>query len=352
MSESQVGILLVNLGSPDSPKTAAVRRYLREFLMDGRVIDIPALARWLLVHGIILPLRPRRSAEAYKKIWTSEGSPLIVESKRLLTGVRGHLGEDYHVELAMRYGNPSIASGLNRLLERSCRKIIVFPLYPQYASATTGSIYQECMRVLQDRWSLPEISFVGDFFDQPDFIEAFATVARPQLQAFKQDFVLFSYHGLPEKHLQRADLSQRHCLQSKDCCASVSSINRFCYRAQCVATTKALATALQLKADSYSVSFQSRLGKAQWIQPYTDQVLPELRQKGVKRLAIMCPAFVADCLETLEEIGMQAKQQWQELGGDEFHMVTSLNAEAAWVDAVCRILHGHSTHKALNTASD
>ncbi|MFW7380647.1 MAG: ferrochelatase [Oligoflexus sp.] len=326
------GVLIINLGSPDSTSVADVRRYLRQFLMDGRVIDIPSLARWFLVHAIILPTRPKRSAHAYKKIWTEQGSPLLVEGRNLVKGLQQELGSSYVVELAMRYGRPSMDQALENLIAKSCERIIVFPLYPQYASASTGSIYEELMRIIQGRWNMPAINFVGDFYEDPRFIDAFVSIAQPQLTKFQADHVLFSYHGLPVRHLQKSDPTGQHCVQPQfNCCDAINAQNRFCYRAQCMATTRALVRGLRLQPDQHSVSFQSRLGRAEWVKPYTDEVMPELASKGYKRLAVMCPAFVADCLETLEEIGMEGRKQWLECGGEDFHLITSLNAETIWV---------------------
>jgi ferrochelatase len=327
------GVLLVNLGTPDSTKVAAVRRYLKEFLMDPRVIDLPAVGRWLLVNLIILPFRPRRSAAAYAQIWTAEGSPLLVESQRLTEQVRSELGETCEVELAMRYGQPSIAAGLERLLAKNCEKLVILPLYPQYASATTGSIYAEVMRQLQGRWTLPAIEFRNDFFDDPRFIDTFANHARSYLAEFKPDFVLFSYHGLPVRHLKKEPTTVNYCQQG-ECCATIKQTNRYCYRAQCVATTQVMAKRLALPEERWQLSFQSRLGRAEWIKPYTTETLEELAAKGFKKVAVICPAFVADCLETLEEIGMQAREQWLSLGGEDLLLVPSLNGEPEWARAV------------------
>ena len=333
-----VGVLLMNLGTPDSPKTSDVRRYLREFLSDPRVLDLHPLGRWLLLNLVILPFRPSKSGRAYKLIWGQDGSPLLTHSQRLTEGVRRALGSEFVVELAMRYGAPSIPSALEKLIAARPGRIIVMPLFPQYSSAATGSAVERVYDVLGKAWNVPPVTTVGPFFDDPGFIAAFAVVARKQLEAFRPDHVLFSYHGLPERHVRKSDLGGRHCLQKPDCCDAIVSDNRYCYRAHCFATTRALAFTLGLSADGHSVAFQSRLGRTPWLHPYTDLVLPELAQAGRKRLAVMCPAFVADCLETLEEIGIRAREQWRSLGGEDLLLVPSLNAEPAWVDAVVRIL--------------
>lgn len=335
------GVLLVNLGTPDSPRVPDVRRYLREFLSDPRVIDIHPAGRWLLLNLIILPFRPAKSAAAYQKVWTEEGSPLLVHSRNLTEGVRQALGPSHVVELAMRYGEPSIPSALARLVAAQPERIVVVPLFPQYSAAATGSAVERVYQVLGTGWNVPPASTVGAFYDDPGFLDAFVGVARRHLDAFRPDFVLFSYHGLPERHMRKSDTSGQHCLQSASCCDKIGEANRYCYRAHCYATTRSLAGALGLPADRHSVSFQSRLGRTPWIRPYTDLVLPDLARAGKKRLAIMCPAFVADCLETVEEIGIRAREQWKSLGGEELLLVPSLNAEPTWIEAVAALVRRH-----------
>jgi ferrochelatase len=330
----RTGVLLVNLGTPGSARTADVRRYLREFLGDPRVLDMHPIARKLLLEGVILPLRPRRSAAAYRCIWTEEGSPLLVWGRALRDGVAGALGSGFEVALGMRYGAPSIRSALDALREAGVDKIVVLPLFPQYSSAATGSALAKVFEELA-RWNdIPATHTIASFFDHPAFISAFAETTREQLADFGADHLLFSYHGLPEAHVRASDATGQHCLAGEGCCDALVDANRSCYRAHCFATTRALASALELEAEGHSVAFQSRLGRTPWIQPYTDLRLPELAAEGVKRLAVICPAFVADCLETLEEIGIRAAEQWRELGGEELRLVTSLNAEPAWVEAV------------------
>jgi ferrochelatase len=338
------GVLLLNLGTPASPGVADVRRYLREFLSDPRVLDINPVGRWALLNLIILPTRPAKSGAAYASIWGSageesgSGSPLLVHSVRLTEGVRKLLGPNYVVELGMRYGQPSIPSALQKLVAADLERIVVLPLFPQYSSAATGSAIERVYEIAGRAWNVPPIESLGAFYEHPGFIDAFATVARPHLASFHPDFVLFSYHGLPERHMRKSDTSGRHCLQSPGCCDRIVAANRHCYRAQCYATTRALAAQLQLSPDRHGVSFQSRLGRTPWIQPYTDLVLPELARMGKKRLAVMCPAFVADCLETVEEIGIRAKEQWRGLGGEDLLLVPSLNAEPAWIEAVAELV--------------
>jgi ferrochelatase len=332
------GVLLVNLGTPASPETRDVRRYLREFLSDPLVIDIPALPRWLILHCFILPFRPRKSAAAYRKIWTAEGSPLLIHGEHLRDGVARLLGEDYAVELAMRYGEPSIRGAVGRLASAGVARWVVLPLFPQYSAAATRSAVEEVAAELARAGNTAATQVLGAFYDDAGFLAAFGGVARRHLDAFRPDHVLFSYHGLPERQVQAADPTRAHCLASETCCDAVSDVNRDCYRAQCFATTRSLAQALGLASDEHSLSFQSRLGRTPWIQPYTDRVLPELAARGVKRLAVICPAFVADCLETLEEIAIRGREQWLELGGEALGLVPSLNAEPEWVEAVAAMV--------------
>jgi len=331
---ARTGVLLVNLGTPDSTRTGDVRRYLREFLGDPRVLDMHPIARWLLLELVILPRRPRHSAAAYRSIWTEKGSPLRVWGRALATSVADTLGPHFEVALGMRYGAPSIRSALGALQDAGVDEIVVLPLFPQYSSAATGSALAEVFERLAEQRDIPKVHAIASFFDHPAFVAAFAKTGREQLAEFGADHVLFSYHGLPESQVRASDPSGRHCLADAGCCNALCKANRSCYRAQCYATTHALAAALELDPGRHSTAFQSRLGRTPWIQPYTDARLPELAAAGVKRLAVICPAFVADCLETLEEIGIRGAEQWRKLGGEELRLVTSLNAEPAWVDAV------------------
>lgn len=335
------GVLLVNLGTPDAPTPRAVRRYLREFLSDPRVLDMPALSRWLLLEGVILRVRPRRSAEAYTKVWSPEGSPLLVNGHALREAVAQALGALHPVELAMRYGRPGIREALQRLVERDVRKIVVLPLFPQYASSSGGSAAARVMEEAGRLWNVPPVEILAEFPEDPGFVAAFAAVTQEALAGFDPDHWLFSYHGLPERHVQKSDPSGAHCLVSASCCDALVPANRRCYRAQCFATTRALVGALGLPPGSFSVGFQSRLGRTPWIRPYTDEVIPALARRGLKRLAVLCPSFVADCLETLEEIGLRARDSWCEAGGESLRLVPSLNAHPRWVDAVVAMLRPH-----------
>lgn len=334
----RTGVLLVNLGTPDSPKPGDVRRYLREFLSDPLVIDIPAVPRWLLLNCIILPFRPRKSAAAYAKIWTDAGSPLRIHSEKLSHEVARSLGDEYAVAMAMRYGEPSIRAAVARLRAADVARWIVLPLFPQYSTAATQSAVKAVSSELALAKNRAPVDVLPAFYDDPLFIEAFAAVARPHLDAFHPDHVLFSYHGLPERQVQATDASGAHCLASKTCCDTICDPNRDCYRAQCFATTRSLARALNIAPEAHSTSFQSRLGRTPWIRPYTDHILPELATHGVRRLAVMCPAFVADCLETLEEIGIRGSDQWIACGGEALELIPSLNAEVPWIEAVTEMI--------------
>lgn len=333
------GFLLVNLGTPDTTSVPDVRRYLREFLSDPRVIDINPIGRWLLLNLIILPTRPKQSAEAYRAIWDDQrGSPLLFHGQDLAGKVREALGDDVQVELAMRYQNPSTAASLQAFRENGVDRIVVFPLFPHYSSAAWGSAIEKIFEEAGRLWNVPTIQVVPPYFDHPAFIDAFATVARPLLDEMKPDLVVMSYHGLPERHCVKSDDSGgQHCLRSDTCCDAIVRANRNCYRAQCFATSRALAERLELEKDGWEVTFQSRLGRSPWIRPYTDLRLNEIAESGVERVAVFSPSFVADCLETLEEIGIRAKDDFVAHGGKELRLIPSLNSEDAWVRAILEI---------------
>lgn len=328
------GLLLINLGTPEAPETAAVRRYLREFLSDPRVLDIGPVGRAALLNLFILPTRPRKSAEAYKKVWTDRGSPLLAHSEDLAAGVQERLGPSWLVKLGMRYGAPALGEALLALLRAGVSRLVVLPLYPQYSAASTGSSLEEVFRLAGSLWVTPNLAVVEPLFDDPGFIAAVAARGRPILQAERPDHILFSYHGLPERQIRKADDTGSHCLARPDCCERMVAANRACYRAQCYATTRLLAAALNLRPEDYTVCFQSRLGRTPWVRPYTDVVLPELRAAGKQRIVVFCPAFVADCLETLEEIGIRARAEFLAAGGQSLTLVPSLNAIPEWIDAV------------------
>jgi len=332
---------MINLGTPESPGPSDVRRYLREFLMDPRVIDLPAWKRWLVVNMILIS-RPRASGEAYAKIWTEQGSPLLVHSRALVDKISRRLPE-LRVELGMRYGNPSIASALQRLRADGVDKVVVFPLYPQYSSAANGSsldkVYAEAARL----WNVPDIETIPPFYDDPGFIAACAAQARPMIDDVDPEKIYFSFHGLPERHVAKSDESGEHCLRSADCCARIVETNRHCYRAQCHATARLLAERLGIPDDKYVICFQSRLGRDPWIKPYTDHVMIEHARAGVKRAVILSPAFVADCLETLEELRIRAVADWTAHGGERLEVVPCINSDERWVDAAIDLVRRNST---------
>lgn len=340
----------MNLGTPDAPTPAAVRRYLREFLGDPRVLDIGPVGRALLLNLIILPFRPARSAAAYAKVWDAErGSPLLYHSRDLAAAVAERLGADWHVELAMRYGRPSIEAALDAFAASEVERIVVLPLFPQYASSSTGTAQARVMQLAGERWNVPALDFVPAFHDDPGFLSAFAQVTRPVLAEFRPDHVLFSFHGLPVRQVVKTDRTGTVCFERETCCDDLS--NPSCYRAQSFATARALARRLELAAERYTICFQSRLGRTPWIEPYTDRVIERLGQSGTRRVAVVCPAFVADCLETVEEIGIRAREQFKRAGGEELVLVPSLNATAPWIDAVCAIAARHAARKLLPVVS-
>lgn len=336
----KTGLLLINLGTPESPAPSAVRRYLREFLMDPRVIDVAPWKRRLLV-SLILISRPKASGEAYAKVWTDRGSPLLVHSRALVEKVAQRL-PGVRVELGMRYGNPSLGDAIARMRGAGVDRFVVFPLYPQYSSAANGSSLEKVFVEAAKLWNVPDIETVPPFWDDPGFIDACARRARPVIDAADPEKVYFSFHGLPERHVVKSDESGARCLRSKDCCASIVAANRHCYRAQCYATATLLADRLGVAQAKRSVCFQSRLGRDPWIRPYTDKVLVEDARAGVKRAVILSPAFVADCLETLEELGIRAVADWRAHGGERLDLVPCINSDDAWVDALIAIVRRHS----------
>lgn len=323
------GLLIINLGTPSAPDTAAVRNYLRQFLTDKRVIDLPALLRYLLVYCTILPFRPKQSAKAYQAIWTKQGSPLLVYSQRLQAKLQMGLGEQWSVQLGMRYGKPSIATALEEL--KDCDRLTVLPLYPQYASATTGSSIEQVLSLLAAKTVLPSLTIIRDFYQYAGFIQPQAALIKPHLE--HHDYILFSYHGLPKRQLIRVGCSS---ICPSDC-RPIAENNSCCYKAQCFSTTRALVKQLNLQQGQYATAFQSRLGKTPWISPYTDQLLPQLARNGVKRLLICCPSFATDCLETLEEIGLRAQVQWHHLGGEKLTLIPCVNDSDQWVDGIINL---------------
>ena len=331
------GILLVNLGTPISPSVYNVRKYLAEFLMDPRVITLRPLFRFLLVRGIIVPFRAAKSARLYRKIWDKQtGSPLLHYSNMQQQLLKMELGRGYVVELAMRYQYPSIELALNKLKASRVESIRVIPMFPQYASATSGSVMAKVMEVVSKWDVIPSMSFVNSFHDDELMIEAFAQNGQKYL-AENYDHVLFSFHGLPEAQLVQCDASGSHCQHKKGCCDSLTSVNFNCYAAQAHHTAKLIAHKLALPPDKYTVCFQSRLGRAEWIKPYTADIITQLAQAGNKRLLVFCPAFVADCLETIYEIGVEYKELFLAAGGQHLQLVESLNGAPVFIQALKNI---------------
>lgn len=324
------GALLVNLGSPDSPSPKDVKKYLGEFLMDERVIDISYLGRLFLVKGIILNTRPKKSAKAYQKVWTDEGSPLIVYSEKLHKKVQENTV--IPVELAMRYGNPSIKNGIKKLAVKGVTEIFLMPLYPQFAMATTETINVLAEKIVNKDFPNIKLTSLPAFYHREDYIEVLSNNIKNQLEKLKPEHLLFSYHGVPERHIKKSDVTKSHCKINGSCCQTKSPAHAFCYRHQCYETTKLVAEKLNLKNNFYSVSFQSRLGRDPWLQPYTDKTIENFAISGLKKLAVVTPAFVSDCLETLEEIGMVAKQSFLENGGKEFNTIPCLNDDSNWAN--------------------
>jgi ferrochelatase len=332
------GLLLINLGTPAAPTTSAVRRYLAEFLADERVLTMNPIARALLLYGAILPFRSPKSAAAYQKIWTDQGSPLLVHGQALAKKLRVLLGGRWCVEFATRYGKPNIAEALDNLLGSGAEPIIVFPLYPQYASSSTGSTLAKVFELASARPTVPALRVIPDYYAEPRYIDALTTVTRPHLESFQPDHVLFSVHGLPESHVKATDDSGTHCLANDGCCDAICQANRSCYRAQCMATSRLLAASLGLEAESWSTTFQSRLGREPWIRPFSDEWVPKLAKMGVKRLAVLCPSFTADCLETLEEVGIRLRESFEQSGGEELCLVPCLNDHDAWAQGLCEMV--------------
>jgi ferrochelatase len=308
---------------------AAVRRYLREFLMDGRVLDVPWPVRFAIVYFAILPSRPRQSAEAYEKIWRPEGSPLVLAGRKLEAELRRRL--PLAVELAMRYQNPSIPDALRRLRDQGVTELLVIPLFPHYAMSSFETAVVRVLTEIARLGSPMQVQVAQPYYDQPDYIRALTASAAPYL-AQEHDHLLFSFHGVPERHLRKSDPTGHHCLQSENCCQVPSVAHRTCYRAQCFKTVSAFVQALNLTR--YSVAFQSRLGRQPWLRPYTDHELKRLARDGVKRLIVICPAFVADCLETLEEIGLRGRETFRAAGGDDLVLIPCLNDHPLWAEAL------------------
>jgi len=326
------GVLLVNLGSPESPTPKDVKPYLDEFLMDKYVIDVPFLLRALLVRGIILQTRPKKSAEAYAKIWWEEGSPLVVISERMTKKVRTQV--DVPVALAMRYGKMSILKGLQELKDKGVDEVMLFPLYPQHAMASTTTILVLAEELRQQHFPEMKFTIVPAFYNKPGYIKALANSIKKHLDTFEYDHLLFSYHGIPKRHIRKTDITKSHCKIDGSCCNTPSPAHEFCYRHQCYETTKQVVAYLGIPEGKYSQTFQSRLAGDKWLTPYTDVEINKMPEKGIKKLAVVTPAFVSDCLETLEEIAMEANHQFKEHGGEEFMAIPCMNDGDEWCATV------------------
>tara|TARA_Y100000385_G_scaffold8743_1_gene9136 strand:+ start:475 stop:1491 length:1017 start_codon:yes stop_codon:yes gene_type:complete len=328
--QKKKAVLLVNLGTPDSPKTSDVRSYLFQFLNDKRVIDIPWLLRKILVNGIIVPFRAPKSAKVYKELWTDRGSPIIYHTEDLTNKLKQELGDGYHVEYAMRYKNPSLKKTLKSWEGKNFEQIIILPLFPHYASATNGSVIEESMNVFKKWWVIPEISFVSQFYDHEFYLKGFEEQGNKH-NFEEYDHVLFSFHGLPERHVDK--VYDESLCQDNECEQGVTEANQFCYKATCYETAIQLAKRFNLKESDYSVGFQSRLGRG-WIEPFSDKIIEDLAKKGAKKLLVFSPAFVADCLETTIEIGDEYQELFEEFGGEKVQLVESLNSSDTFVNGL------------------
>lgn len=327
------GIILMNLGSPNSTSVGDVRRYLNEFLMDERVIDMPYIARLLLVRGIIVPFRAPKSAAAYRSIWTKEGSPLIVLTKQLQSALQLQVEEP--VEIAMRYGDPSPAAAFDALMTKvkDLQEVVLVPMYPHYAMSSYETAVVYAQEIHKKKKYPFRLTVIEPYYNQADYLDALTESIRPYLQQ-EYDHIVFSYHGIPERHIYKGDVTGQHCLKTPNCCEVNSQAHAQCYRHQCLATTKLVAGKLNIPSSQYSFSFQSRLGRDEWLKPYTALRLAEMPKEGIKKLLIACPAFVSDCLETLEEMGEEGKEIFLHAGGESFTLIPCLNVHPLWVKAI------------------
>lgn len=336
-------VLLVNLGSPDSPSVPDVRRYLREFLMDGRVLDAPWPVRFFVVHGLILPFRPKQSAEAYHTIWTSAGSPLVSISRDVQKALQSVT--TVPVELAMRYQNPSIEAAIKALAARKVANLLLIPLFPHYAMSSYETAVERVREVLARHAPHIRLTIQAPYYQRDDYVTALVESASAHL-ARPHDHLLFSFHGIPERHLRKSDPTRSHCLTVGDCCRQESVATPTCYRAQCLRTVDAFIR--KSGVNHYSIAFQSRLGKDPWLKPYTDLELDRLAREGVRRLRVICPAFVSDCLETLEEIGIRGRQTFLDAGGTDFELIPCLNAHPAWIRTLGNMISEFVQHTSEN----
>ena len=329
--KSDNGVLLINLGTPDSPSVSDVRKYLSEFLNDPRVIDIPWLLRKILVNLIIVPFRAPKSAKIYRQLWTKDGSPLLIYGNAVKDKLQSALGENFEVELAMRYQNPGLDEVLGRMRKKSYRRIIIVPLFPQYASASTGSAVDKTMKIISKWWVIPELRFISQFFDNEGFIDTIAEKTKPY-NVEDYDHILFSYHGLPVRQVDKVYTDGKPC-DDHDCENVLNEDNYYCYKAACYATTRLLVARLNIPDDKYTVCFQSRLNK-DWLEPFADKTIIRKAEEGAKKILVFSPAFVADCLETKVEIGIEYQKLFEEHGGEKIQLIESLNDHPKWIETL------------------
>jgi len=333
--ESKTCVLLINLGTPDSPSVKDVRIYLREFLNDPRVIDIPAIARLFLVNFVIVPFRAPKSAKIYKELWTEDGSPILFYSRSVQEKLQQVFGDDFEVELAMRYQNPGLDKVLAKMEKKNYEKIIVIPLFPQYASATTGSIIEKVMKIISKWFIIPKIKIISQFYDDEGFINTIVEHAK-KYNLNDYDHILFSYHGLPIKQVDKVYGDGTLC-EEHNCKGEITDKNKYCYKATCYATTRLLVEKMSIPKEKYTVCFQSRLDK-KWLEPFSDKIVIEQAKKGAKKLLVFSPAFVSDCLETTVEIGMEHQKLFEQNGGEKIQLVESLNDHPMWIEALKNII--------------
>ncbi len=332
---AKTAVLIVNLGTPDSPTVSDIRKYLFEFLNDPRVIDVPWLLRKILVNLIIVPFRAPKSTKIYKQLWTDKGSPLLIYGISVKEKLQTALGEEYDVELAMRYQNPGMDEVLEKLRKKQHQKIIIVPLFPQYASATSGSVIEKAMKIISKWWVIPEVKFVGQFYDDEGFIDSFeARAIKYKIEDY--DHVLFSYHGLPVRQVDKVYVDGKKC-DDHNCENEINEDNKFCYKAACYATSRLLSSRLKIPREKYTVCFQSRLDK-DWLEPFTDKIIIERAKRGAKKLLVFSPAFVADCLETNVEIGIEYQNLFKEHGGEKVQLVESLNDHPIWIETLKKLI--------------
>jgi protoporphyrin/coproporphyrin ferrochelatase len=332
------GIILMNLGSPASTSVSDVRSYLKEFLMDKRVIDTPYVWRSILVKGIITPFRATKSAEAYHSIWTKDGSPLVVITKQLMYALKKEITDP--VEISMRYGNPSMKAAYDKIAADNpgLEEVVLLPLYPHYAMSSYETAVEHAKEVHKNGKYPFSIRFVPPFYNDPAYIDALAESMRPYMTN-NDTHLLFSYHSIPERHIIKSDVTGTHCLKTADCCTTASEANKYCYRHQCYETTRLVALKLGLSKDRFSVAFQSKLGRSEWLKPATTMRMGQLPGEGIKNLAVVCPSFVSDCLETLEEIAIREKENFMKAGGEAFTFIPCMNTRPVWVSAVAQLIN-------------